>query len=141
MTFRLDIAAIERSAEIIQEQRHGLARSSGWWTDLATGADLTCSYGASMTNKSPRNIGELLCLVHSEISEAMEGARKGLMDDKLTHRPMLEVELADAVIRCFDMAGGLRLDLPGAIAEKLLFNQSRADHKPASRKAEGGKSF
>ena len=71
----------------------------------------------------------------------MEGARKGLMDDKLTHRPMLEVELADAVIRCFDMAGGLRLDLPGAIAEKLLFNQSRADHKPASRKAEGGKSF
>lgn len=141
MTFRLDLHAIERSAEIIQEQCHGLARSTGWWTDLATGADLTCVYSTRMPDKPPRNIGELLCLVHSEVSEAMEGARKSLMDDKLPHRPMLEVELADAVIRIFDMAGGMGLDLPGAIAEKLLFNQSRADHKPDSRRAEGGKSF
>jgi hypothetical protein len=141
MTFRLDTFAIERSAEIIQEQCHGLAKSSGWWTDLATGNDLTRNYSLPMLTPPPRNIGELLCLVHSEVSEAMEGARKGLMDNKLPHRPMLEVELADAVIRIFDMAGGMGLDLPGAIAEKLLFNQSRADHKPESRKAEGGKSF
>jgi hypothetical protein len=71
----------------------------------------------------------------------MEGARKGLMDDKLPHRPMLEVELADAVIRIFDMAGGLHLDLGGAIAEKLAYNASRADHKPENRIKPGGKTF
>ena len=63
------------------------------------------------------------------------------MDDKLPHRPMLEVELADAVIRIFDMGGGLGLDIPGAIAEKLAYNAGRADHKIENRAAEGGKKF
>jgi len=54
---------------------------------------------------------------------------------------MLEVELADAVIRIFDMAGGLNLDLGGAIAEKLQYNASRADHKPENRRQPGGKAF
>lgn len=54
---------------------------------------------------------------------------------------MLEVELADAVIRIFDTAGGLGLDLPGALAEKLAYNARRQDHKPDARKAEGGKKF
>ena len=67
--------------------------------------------------------------------------RKGLMDDKLPHRPMLEVELADAVIRVFDMAGGLGLDVAGAIVEKLAFNATRKDHTPEARRAEGGKRF
>jgi hypothetical protein len=71
----------------------------------------------------------------------MEGARKGLMDDKLPARTMLEVELADAVIRIFDMAGGLHLDLGGAIAEKLAYNAQRADHKPGNRIKPGGKTF
>lgn len=141
MTFHLDSSAVERCAEILTEQCHGLARHSGWWTDLSTGADQSCAYRIPMPEKPPRNIGELLCLVHSEISEAMEGARKGLMDDKLPSRPMLEVELADAVIRIFDMAGGLRLDLAGAIADKLVYNARRADHKPEARAAEGGKKF
>jgi NTP pyrophosphatase (non-canonical NTP hydrolase) len=88
-----------------------------------------------------RNIGEMLCLFPSEISEAMEGHRKGLMDDKLPRRPMLEVELADAVIRIFDMAGGLKLDLAGAIADKLHYNSTREDHNPENRLADGGKKF
>lgn len=53
-----------------------------------------------------RNRGEMICLIHSEISEAMEGERKNLMDDKLPHRKMAEVELADALIRLFDFASG-----------------------------------
>lgn len=123
---------------------HGLAYQAGWWHDLKTGEDMTCSYSVDVLKagmQSPRNIGELLCLVHSEVSEAMEGARKGLMDDKLPHRSMLEVELADVVIRVFDIAGGLDLDLGGAIAEKLAFNAQRADHKREHRAAAGGKSF
>ena len=83
----------------------------------------------------------MLCLIHSEISEAMEGHRKNLMDDKLPHRSMLEVELADAVIRICDMCGGLGLDLEGAIYEKLEYNKNRADHKIENRLSENGKKF
>jgi hypothetical protein len=63
------------------------------------------------------------------------------MDDKLPHRKMLEVELADAVIRIFDMAEGLKLDLSGAIHEKMLFNSIRTDHSREARLAEGGKKY
>lgn len=63
------------------------------------------------------------------------------MDDKLPHRPMVEVELADAVIRIMDLAGALNLDIGGAIAEKMAFNKIRPDHKPEARLAEGGKAY
>lgn len=102
---------------------------AGWWHDIETGEPLE------------RNKGELLCLVHSEISEAMEGVRKSLMDDKLPHRQMVEVELADAVIRILDFAGGFDLDVGGAMVEKMAFNQSRADHKPENRRKDDGKKF
>lgn len=102
---------------------------AGWWTDLATG------------QKKDRNVGELLCLVHSEISEAMEGFRKNLKDDKLPNRSMFEVELADALIRIFDIAGAHNLDLGGAIYEKRNFNAKREDHQLENRKQENGKKF
>lgn len=114
----------ELSAEI-----HADNVKAGWWSDLKTG------------ERKERNIGELLCLVHSEISEAMEGARKNLKDDKLPHRPMIEVELADAFIRIFDIAGAYGLDLGGAIAEKRAYNANRADHKKENRLKDDGKKF
>lgn len=103
--------------------------NKNWWIDINTGAPLD------------RNKGELLMLIVSELAEGMEGARKNLMDDKLPHRPMLEVELADAVIRICDMAGGLGLDLGGAIFEKLEYNKNREDHKIENRLTENGKKF
>lgn len=122
---------ITMSANTLVEICHGVSRECGWWIDPKTGESL----------KGKRNVGEMLCLVHSEISEAMEGHRKGLMDDKLPHRPMIEVELADAIIRIMDLAGGLNLDLAGALAEKLAFNTQRPDHKPENRVKEGGKAY
>lgn len=82
-----------------------------------------------------------LCLIHSEVSEAMEGYRKGLNDDHLSERKMFEVELADAVIRIFDLAGAHNLDLGGALLEKLVYNQQRPDHSLAARAEANGKSF
>ena len=103
--------------------------NQNWWHDPITGARLE------------RNKGELLCLIHSEISEAMEGERKGLMDDKLPHRKMAEVELADALIRIFDYAGAYGYDLDGAVAEKRAYNAQRADHKAEARLAANGKKW
>ena len=86
-------------------------------------------------------VAQKLRLIHSEVSEAMEGHRKGLADDKLPHRSMVEVELADAVIRIADLAGALGLDLGGAIAEKMEYNRNRPDHKPENRRGENGKKY
>lgn len=100
-----------------------------WWVDLDTGKPIE------------RNVGELLCLVHSEISEALEGHRKSLMDDKLPHRSAVEVELADAIIRIFDISEGLGLDVGGAFREKLEYNLIREDHQREARLATNGKKY
>lgn len=89
----------------------------------------------------PREKGTELMLIVSEIAEAMEGERKDLMDDKLPHRKMAEVELADAVIRICDYCGKYNYDLQGAVLEKLEYNRVRPDHKPEARAAEGGKKW
>lgn len=70
-----------------------------WWQDPSSGKPIT------------RNKGELLMMVITELAEAVEGIRKNLMDDKLPHRKMEEVEMADAVIRLLDFAGGFKLKL------------------------------
>lgn len=120
---------LDQAATINNLAKQVHSQNKLWWTDIRTGDPLK------------RNVGEMLCLVHSEISEAMEGHRKGLNDDHLPSRPMIEVELADAVIRIFDIAAGLGLDLGGAYVEKLAYNRNRADHKKEARLAEGGKAY
>ena len=107
---------------------HEAAVKGGWWHD-------------ENGKKIDRNVGELLCLIHSEISEAMEGARKGLMDSHLKHKSMMEVELADAVIRIFDLAESKGFNLGQTIYQKLEYNKLRADHKIVNRLKEGGKKF
>lgn len=70
-----------------------------WWHNPATGEHIE------------RNKDQLIMLIVSEIAEAMEGERKGLVDDHLPRRKMAEVELADELIRIFDYAGAYGYDL------------------------------
>jgi len=91
--------------------------------------------------KVKRNFGEVIALMHSELSEALEAHRKNLMDDKLTHRPGVEVELADALIRILDTCKANGFDIATAAVEKNRFNRVRKDHQRKSRLAKNGKRF
>lgn len=114
------------------EDIHSKNIDMGWWNCPTTGESLL---------GNPYVIGTKLMLVVTEIAEATEGYRKNLMDDKLHHRAMVEVELADALIRILDLAGALKCDLGGAIEEKRNFNSIRPDHKKEDRLKENGKKF
>jgi hypothetical protein len=92
---------VEFAAMALRVSCHGPAKEAGWWTDLATGQDHIQEIKEG-TRLGKALVAEKLCLVHSEISEAMEGHRKNLQDDKLPHRKMEEVEIADALIRALD---------------------------------------
>lgn len=111
----------------MQHTIHTSCVAAGWYLDLETG------------EPKKRNFGEVITLMHSELSEAYEGYRKGLMDDHLPHRKAAEVELADAILRVLDTSGAHGFDIAGAMQEKFLYNQQRADHKLENRMAPGGK--
>lgn len=98
-----------------------------WWHDLETGERLV------------RNKAEMIALMHSELSEMLEGVRKNLMDDHLPHLTSEAVELADLMIRAFDYAGGHGIDLDEAYREKMAYNRTRIDHTHEHRRGEHGK--
>jgi len=119
---------IAYSADLLTDACHLASKRAGWWDGIDP--------------RDPYVTATKLMLAVSELAEAMEGARKGLKDDKLPDCEMLEVELADCVIRVFDLAGALGYsNFGGTLARKMLFNATRADHKVESRAAEGGKKF
>ena len=122
-----EVAIINSLVKYIHQDNH----KAGWWTDKD---------GHTIKN-NPYTFSNKLALIHSEISEALEADRKNLKDDKLTHRDGREVELADAIIRIFDLAGAYGMDLGGAMMEKMEYNSHRLDHKQETRMAVGGKAY
>lgn len=96
---------------------HQTAKDKGWW------------------DGSERNDGELIALMHSELSEALEALRHGNPpDDKIPEFTGAEAELADTVIRILDMCAKRNWRIGEAIIAKMKYNKGR-EHK------HGGKHF
>lgn len=98
----------KKSFEDMQEKVHLNAVNKGWW-------------------ESDRSDGEIMALIHSEISEALEAMRKDpdMMDEKCPEFKNIEVELSDVIIRVMDYAGRKNLDIAGALLAKHEFNKTR----------------
>ena len=90
------------------EQVHEMAKSKGFWPDGQN-----------------RNKGELIALMHSELSECLEAIRKPKADHHVPEFSNEAIELADCVIRIMEYAAGFGIDLGSAIEAKSRFNNTR----------------
>lgn len=147
-------ATVDESVDKLVSTCHEASYLAGWWRG-PEGMDVRKLLRSPDESNIPPGFAEWvagaifaqkLTLIHSEVSEAMEGDRKNLPDDKLPQYPMRVVELADALIRIADLAGavifpGCGYTFGDVVAAKLAYNATRADHRAENRAAAGGKAY
>lgn len=101
---------------LVADQINKTAVEHGWW-------------------EQDRNNGEMIALMHSELSEALEALRKDPLekDAKVTEFYNVEVEFADVIIRILDTAKVRNYDIAGAILAKMKYNDTR-EYKHGGKK-------
>ena len=92
----------------VAKRAHDTALEKGWWEDN-------------------RSDGEIIALIHSELSEALEYLRKDPFehDDKIGTFYGVEAELADVIIRIMDVAQARDWRVAEALIEKMVYNSNR----------------
>lgn len=118
-TDAMEVADDKLSVEELVYITHKNAKEKGWW-------------------EGKRSFGDLIALMHSELSEALEDYRNGKNYTEIYYeengKPCgIPIELADTVIRIFDACGYYGIDLGHAIAAKTLYNQKRP-HRHGGKK-------
>lgn len=131
-----DTTTVIEGIDKLVEVAHANSSNAGWWNCPDTGEDLL-----SNPSYAKYVLATKMMLMVSETSEAMEGIRKDLPDDKLPQYSMEGCELADIIIRVADYAGKRNIPLGQIIVDKMSFNVVRPDHQMSNRRKPGGKAF
>jgi len=113
---------------------YGLGLTNGWWHEI---------HKPGMPAKEERDFGNIIALLHSEVSEAFEAYRNDdKMDNKVPKFRGRIAELVDLQVRLFDYVASDPAILDEFVAcfeAKNQFNVDRPDHKIENRLAAGGK--
>lgn len=92
------------AAKVFEENKE-----RGFWEDIS----------------NPLKKAEKIALIHSEVSELLEGVRKPGPDEHCPEFTKEEIELSDALIRILDYAGAYGVRLQAATRAKLAYNRTR----------------
>jgi hypothetical protein len=115
---------VRTAFRVLQERCHALAKEKGWYDQ-------------------ERSVPEVIALMHSELSEALE-AYRGLGPEQHPRdtwaRPEdgkpegVPVEFADCLIRIFDTCEHLGIELGDVLIAKHAFNGTR-EHRHGGKRA------